>query len=72
MSTALINKIRGLAKTFGILIGLSKVGTVERHVRPTLPDDPVVATLFESLLTMLETLQERQYGIAKQFGKVAR
>jgi transposase len=51
MSTALINKIRGLAKTFGILIGPGKGGTFLRHVRSQFPDDPVLATLFESLLT---------------------
>ncbi|MBV9824941.1 MAG: IS110 family transposase [Alphaproteobacteria bacterium] len=72
MSTALINKIRGLAKTFGILVGPGKGGTFERRVRSTLPDDPVVAALFESLLTMLGTLRERQRDIARQLGRVAR
>jgi len=72
MSTALINKIRGLAKTFGILVGPGKGGTFERQVRATLPDDPVVAALFESLLAMLGTLRERQHAIAKQLGRVAR
>ncbi|MEW6025582.1 MAG: transposase [Pseudomonadota bacterium] len=46
MSTALINKIRGLAKNLGILVGPGKGGTFERQVRATLPDDPVVAALF--------------------------
>lgn len=72
MSTALINKIRGLAKTFGILVGPGKGGTFERRVRSTLPDDPVVAALFESLLAMLGTLRERQHDIARQLGRVAR
>ena len=72
MSTALINKIRGLAKTFGILVGPGKGGTFERQVRATLPDDPVVAALFESLLAMLGTLREQQLAIAKQLGRVAR
>jgi transposase len=72
MSTALINKIRGLAKTFGILVGPGKGGNFERQVRTTLPDDPVVAALFESLLAMLGTLRERQHAIAKQLAQVAR
>ena len=58
MSTALINKIPGQAKTFGILVGPGKGGAFERQVRATLPDDPVVAALFESLLAMLSTLRE--------------
>ena len=33
MSTAVINKIRGLAKTFGLLIGPGKGRTFERQVR---------------------------------------
>jgi len=72
MSTALINKIRGLAKTFGILIGPGKGGTFARHVRAQLPDDPVLSALFESLLTLLRTIQERCHAIAKQLARVAR
>ncbi|MEC3947762.1 hypothetical protein [Sphingobium sp. HWE2-09] len=64
MSTALINKICGLANTFGILVGPGKGGTFERQVRAILPD-PVVAALFESLLAMPGTLRERQHAIAK-------
>ncbi len=72
MGTALINKIRGLAKTFGILIAPGKGSTFERHVRSQLPDDPVLSALFESLLTLLCTVQERRQAIAKQLARVAR
>ena len=48
MSTALINKLRGLAKTLGILVGPGKGGTFERQVRATLPDGPIVGAVFES------------------------
>lgn len=40
MNTALINKIRGLAKTFGNLAGLGKGGTFERQLQATLPERP--------------------------------
>lgn len=72
MSTALINKIRGMAKTFGLLIGPGKGGTFERQVRAQLPDDPVLGALFESLLTLLRTLRERRDAIAAQLSRVAR
>ena len=72
MRTALINKIRGLAKTFGIRIGPGKGGTFVRHVRAQLPDDPILSSLFETLLTLLGTIQERSHEIAKQLARVAR
>lgn len=72
MRTALINKIRGLAKTFGILIRPGKGGTFVRQVRGQLPDDPILTALFETLLTLLGTIQERSHEIAKQLPRVAR
>jgi transposase len=72
MRTALINNIRGLAKSFGILIGLGKGGTFARQVRAQLPDDPILNSLFETLLTILSTIQDRSHEIAKQLARVAR
>jgi len=72
MRTALINKIRGLAKTFGLLLGPGKGRTFEYQVRAGLPDDPVLVALFESLLTLLRTLQDRCQAIATQLARVAR
>jgi len=73
MRTALIDKIRGLAKTFGILIGPGKGGTFVRHVRAQLlPDDPIMNSLFESLLALLSTIQERSHAIAKQLARIGR
>ncbi|WP_082470326.1 MULTISPECIES: IS110 family transposase [unclassified Methylobacterium] len=71
MRTALINKIRGLAKTVGILIGPGKGVTFARQVRAQLPDDPILSSLFETLLTILRTIQERSHGIAKQLSRKA-
>lgn len=72
MSTALINKIRGMAKTFGLLIGPGKCGTFEHRVPAQIPDDPVLGALFESLLTLPRTLRERRDAIAAQLSRVAR
>lgn len=72
MSTALINKIRGLAKTFGLLIGPGKGRTFERQVRAQLPDDPVLTALFDGLLTLLGTLRDKRDAIAAQLARVAR
>lgn len=70
MRTALINKIRGLAKTCGIVIGPGKGGTFVRQVRARLPDDPILSSLFETLLTLLGTIQERSHELEKQLARV--
>lgn len=72
MRTALIDKIRGLSRTFGILIGPGKGGTFVRRVRAQLPDDPILTALFETLLMLVGTLQERNFETAKQLARVAR
>ena len=72
MSMALINKIRGLAKTFGFLVGPGKGRTFDRQVRAQLPDDPVLTVLFDGLLTLLGTLRDRCDAIAAQLARVAR
>ena len=72
MRTALINKIRGLAKAFGILIGPGKGGPFVRQVWAQLPDDQILIALFETVLTLLGTFQERSHEIAKQLARVAR
>lgn len=41
-------------------------------MRSLLPDDPVLTTLFESLLTLLGTIQERSHAIAKDLARIAR
>lgn len=69
MRTALINKIRGLAKAFGIVIGPGKGGTFVRQVRGRLPDDPILSSLFETLLTLLGTIQERSRELEKQLAR---
>jgi transposase len=72
MSTALINKIRGLAKTFGIILGVGKGGSFDRAVRQAMPPDPMVRGLLESLLETLTVLREKRRNFDRQLGRIAR
>lgn len=66
MCTALINKIRGLAKTFGVTIGSGRQGAFDRAVRRAMPGDPIVSDLFETLLATLSDLRERRGAFDRQ------
>jgi transposase len=72
MCTALINKIRGLAKTFGIIIGAGKGGSFDRAVQHALPSDPIVRDLLKGLLETLAILRERRRGFDRQLDRIAR
>lgn len=72
MCTALINKIRGLAKTFGVIIGAGKGGSFDRAVRAKMPDDPIIRDLLNSLLQMLATMRERRRHFDRQLNQIAR
>jgi transposase len=50
--TALNNQIRGLLKTFGVVLGSGKGGSFERNVRAQLPEDGAVTAAVESLLAV--------------------
>ncbi|MEO1573275.1 MAG: IS110 family transposase [Bacteroidota bacterium] len=72
MCTALINKIRGLAKTFGILLGPGKGGSFDRAVRQAMPADPMVSDLLNGLLETLAMLRDRRRRFDRQLGRIAR
>lgn len=72
MCTALINKIRGLAKTFGAIVGSGKAGAFDRAVRRAMPADPIVSDLFETLLATLSGLRERRRAFDRQLAGIAR
>ena len=72
MCTALINKIRGLAKTFGIIVAPGKGSTFDRAVRAGLPSDPVVRNLLESLLVTLTLLRDQRRVFDRQLARIAR
>ena len=70
--TGLINKIRGLTRTFGLSLGAGKGGTFDRKVRECLPDDPFIRHLFESLLDTLKALREKRRDFGLQLTQMAR
>ena len=72
MCTALVNKIRGLAKTFGVIIGAGKDGSFDRALRNVMPNDPVIRGLLENLLETLAFLRERRRGFDRQLALIAR
>ncbi|MEM6744927.1 MAG: IS110 family transposase [Pseudomonadota bacterium] len=72
MCTALINKIRGLAKTFGILIGPGKGGSFDRAVQNVLPKDQMLRDLFLGLLETLGVLRARRRLLDRQLERIAR
>jgi transposase len=72
MCTALINKIRGLAKTFGVIIGAGKGATFDRAVREAMPNAPMIRDLFESLLGTLRHLRDRRRAFDRQLERIAR
>jgi transposase len=56
MRTGLYNQIRGLVKTFGVVLPPGKGGTFVRAVEAYMPDDPTVRTVIESLLVTWKTV----------------
>ena len=72
MSTALINKIRGLAKTFGIIVGAGKGASFDRAVREALPPDPIIHDLLEGLLQTVSVLREKRRQFDRQLARIAR
>lgn len=48
--TTLYNQIRGLLKTFGIVLPPGKGGTFVREVEGKIPSDPTVRSVIEALL----------------------
>lgn len=72
MCTALINKIRGLAKTFGVILGPGKGSSFDRTVRQAMPSDPMIRDLLVTLLETLAILRERRRRFDRQLGRIAR
>ncbi len=56
MRTTLYNQIRGLVKTFGIVLAPGKCGTFVREVEAKMPCDPIVETVIGSLLSAWKTI----------------
>ena len=56
MRTTLYNQIRGLVKTFGIVLAPGKGGTFVREVEAKMPSEPVVQAVIGSLLSAWKTI----------------
>jgi transposase len=56
MRTMLYNQIRGLLKTFGVVLAPGKGGTFAREVEARMPEDATVRTVIESLMTTWKTV----------------
>ncbi|GAC1432342.1 MAG: IS110 family transposase [Acidobacteriaceae bacterium] len=72
MRTALYNQIRGLVKTFGIVLPPGKGGTFVREVEAQMPSDPMVQTVIGSLLSAWKTITAELKRLDGEIEKVAR
>ncbi|MBR0680947.1 IS110 family transposase [Roseomonas eburnea] len=70
--TGLYNQIRGLLKTFGVVLGAGTGGTFERAVHAQCPDDPMVRDAIGALLAAWKIAGERKAELERQLVKFAR
>lgn len=70
--TGLYNQIRGLLKTFGVVLGAGTGGTFERAVQAQCPDDPMVRDAVGALLSAWKVAGERKVELERQLVKLAR
>jgi transposase len=72
MHTATYNQIRGLLKTFGVVLGPGKGGTFEAQVRAKLPDDPPVREAIAALLSVWKTVSAEKLRLERTLQRLAR
>ncbi len=70
--TGLYNQIRGLLKTFGVVLGSGTGGTFERAVNAECPDDPMVRDAVGALLCAWRVAGERKVALERQLVRIAR
>jgi transposase len=70
--TALYNQIRGLVKTFGVVLDPGKGGTFVRQVEEKMPCDPIVRTVIEALLTTWKTVAAELRKLDRNIEQIAR
>jgi transposase len=56
MRTTLYNQIRGLMKTFGMVLAPGKGGAFVREVEAKMPSDPAIQAVVGSLLSVWKTI----------------
>lgn len=66
MTTDLSNQIRGLLKTFGLVVPSAKGGTFEAHVRRLLAGEDALATIILPVLEAWRTMRSRAAELSRQ------
>ena len=69
--TTLYNQIRGLLKTFGVILGAGKGQTFEVAVTCECPDDPIVQNAIGALLQAWRSVGERKKELERQIVRLA-
>jgi transposase len=72
MRTTLYNQIRGLMKTFGVVLGPGKGSTFVRQVEHNIPGDEIVKTVITSLLSAWKTITLELKKLDDQIKEVVR
>lgn len=70
--TGLYNQIRGLLKTFGVVLDAGVGGTFERAVHVQCPDDPIVQDAVNALLFAWKVAGERKVQLERRLVRLAR
>ncbi|MEP9399069.1 IS110 family transposase, partial [Mesorhizobium sp. KR2-14] len=70
--TTLSNQIRGLLKTFGVVLAPGKGGTFDEMVLSRCPEDALVRSAIEALLCAWRVAGERQRALDAQLIRIAR
>ncbi len=71
MRTATSNQIRGLLKTFGVVLGPSKGATFATAVRTRTPEDPMVREAIGALLTVWQSLSTEKAKLERTLRRLA-
>ena len=72
MRTSLSNQIRGLLKTFGVVLGPGKGGSFEAAVMSECPDDAIVRDAIGALIATWRVAGERKKALDLQLVRMAR
>jgi transposase len=73
MATGLVNKIRGILRTFGIAVGPGKGATFETKVRSALPgDDTALSDLVEALLRAWRSVTDERRKLERRLIRAAK
>lgn len=72
MRTSLSNQVRGLLKSFGVVLGPGKGGSFEAAVANECPDDPLIRDAIGALMAAWRVAGERKKALELQLVRLAR